>query len=247
MRWAHIKKYYSLGALLALMKDTNCNLELLMKEIDIETWERKEHFQFFSNSDLPFYNTCFNLSITGLKEISKELSISFNSILLYITIKSLVAIRNFRFRYENNKVIEYDKLIPSFAHINKGEELFRFITVGFDNDLRTFDKIVKDAIQNSRKYFDLDELKNGTNMVFISSLPWIPFTSIDHTMSLNKFDTIPRISWGKAYNQGEETILPYNIQVNHIFIDGLHVGKFYENLGKEISSILSFRPTKVST
>ena len=42
-----------------------------MKEIDIETWSRKEHFQFFQRSDLPFYNVNFNVDITGLKEYAQ--------------------------------------------------------------------------------------------------------------------------------------------------------------------------------
>jgi chloramphenicol O-acetyltransferase len=32
-------------------------------------------------------------------------------------------------------------------------------------------------------------------------------------------------------------LLPYNIQVNHLFIDGLHVGLFYENMLSEIENM----------
>lgn len=212
-------------------------MRYILKKIDINTWNRKDHFNFFLKSDLPFYNVCFNVDISKLKSKTKELNVSLNTLLIYISIKALMKVDNFMLRYENNKVIKYDELIPSFAHIKKGEELFRFITVKYNDNLLTFNKIVNDEINISTKYFDLDELKNHTNFVFISSLPWIPFTSIDHTLSLNKHDSIPRITWGKYQNNGDKVTLPYNIQVNHIFIDGLHVGRFYESLNEEINKI----------
>ena len=49
-------------------------------------------------------------------------------------------------------------------------------------------------------------------------------------MSLKKEDCIPRISWGKFAQADEKVLLPFNIQVNHIFIDGVHVGQYYEKL-----------------
>jgi chloramphenicol O-acetyltransferase type A len=208
-----------------------------MEEIDINNWNRKEHFEFFSHTDLPFYNTCFNLEIGNFKNRVKELKISLNTALMYVTVKSLLKVENFLLRYENGKVIKYDSLTPSFAHIKDGEELFRFITVEYNKDIYSFSETVKEEINKSTKYFDFEEIKNRTNFVFISSLPWIPFTSIDHTLSLNKFDSIPRITWGKYENNGQKIILPYNIQVNHIFIDGLHIGKFYESLNEEIHSL----------
>jgi chloramphenicol O-acetyltransferase type A len=205
-----------------------------MKEIDIENWDRKEHFMFFQKSDLPFYNTNFNIDITGLKETAKQAGISFNTTLMYVTMSAMLKIENFKYRYENGRVVEYDNFFPSFTHIKKGESLFRFITVEFNNDLKKFDTDVKQKISDSNTYFDMEELRNGTNFVFISSLPWIPFTGIDHTLSLNKYDTIPRVTWGKYFQNGERVLLPYNIQVNHLFIDGLHVGMFYENMLAEI-------------
>lgn len=208
-----------------------------MKEIDVEKWDRKEHFMFFQKSDLPFYNTNFNIDITGLKETTKEAEVSFNTALIYITMKAMLKIENFKYRYENGRVIEYENFFPSFTHIKKGESLFRFITVEFTGSLKEFDAAVKQKITDSTKYIDTEELKNGTNFVFISSLPWIPFTGIDHTMSLNKYDTIPRVTWGKYFQNGDRVLLPYNIQVNHLFIDGLHVGMFYENMLSEIESM----------
>lgn len=78
------------------------------------------------------------------------------------------------------------------------------------------------------KTIDLSLFHERDDFVFISSLPWIRFTGVDHTMSLKKEDAIPRISWGKFYAVKKRIQLPYIIQVNHIFVDGLHLGRFFE-------------------
>lgn len=209
-----------------------------MKEINLNEWDRKEHFSFFSKSDLPFYNVSFNVDITGLKEFSKREDISINNVIIYLTIRTLCQIKNFLYRMENGKVVEYESLDPSFACLKNGEELFRLITVEYIDNVWEFDKRVKQTILKSTSYFDLSMLMHRSNFVFISTLPWIPFTGIDHTLSLKKEDAIPRISWGKFVKDGEKVNLPYNIQVNHMFVDGFHVGKFYEKLNEEISEIL---------
>ena len=47
-----------------------------MEEIRMETWDRREHFEFFLRNDLPFYNVNFNADITGLREYAKGASVS---------------------------------------------------------------------------------------------------------------------------------------------------------------------------
>jgi len=209
-----------------------------MKEIDIENWERKEHYRFFSQSDLPFYNVSFNVDITGLPEYTKQHHLSFTNTVMYLTVRAMRQIRNFLYRIENGKVVEYNTLDPSFACLKDGEELFRFITVKYTDDPKEFDHNAKAAVRKSTKYFDIGPETERSNFVFISSLPWIPFTGISHTLSLNRDDAVPRVSWGKYFYSDKTLCMPYDVQVNHRFVDGLHVGKFYEKLHEEIRTMI---------
>jgi chloramphenicol O-acetyltransferase type A len=210
-----------------------------MKKIDIATWHRKEHFEFFRRADLPFYNVNLNLDITGLREFAKRHSVSLNTVLIYITVKSMNSVENFRYRLHNDTVILHDQLNPSFAHIKGNDDLFSMITVDYCEDLIEFSKRTKDAIDSSSTYFDLAKLGGRDDLIFISPLPWIPFTGVDHTLSLKKDDGIPRISWGKFFEQKRSMQLPFNVQVNHMFVDGIHVGKFIEKLNETIAATMN--------
>ena len=205
-----------------------------MKKIDISTWNRREHFAFFRKVDLPFYNVNTQVDITGLPELAKSKSISINSLLIFLTIQSMNQIDNFRYRIRDDSVYLHDAVHPSFTHLKKGEELFRIITMDFDNDLKRFDDKLKQAVEESTSYFDLSKAAGRDDLVFMSSLPWISFTGLDHTLSLDKDDAIPRVSWGRYVTTGEQTLLPFNIRVNHVVVDGLHVGLFFEEFARQI-------------
>lgn len=208
-----------------------------MEIVDLSRWSRREHFAFFRRADLPFYNVTVPVEVTGLREEAKTRGVALNTLFIYLTLRAANAVENLRYRLRGDTVVLHDRLHPSFAHLRRGEELFRFITVDFDDDLLAFDATVKAEIAASAAYFDLTKLQGRDDFIFISSLPWISFTAIDHTLGLAKDDAVPRVSWGKLFKQDGRSLLPYNIRVNHMFVDGLHVGRFFEALDREIAAI----------
>ena len=210
-----------------------------MKPIDLAQWKRRTHFEFFRRSDLPFYNVNTQVNVSGLKAFARAKGVSLNNTLMFVTIRALNAIENFRYRLHGETVVLHDGLHPSFAHIREGDDLFSLITLDFVDDLAAFDRAVREAIAGTTEYFNIEKLKLRDDFVFISPLPWFSFTGIDHTLSLKREDGIPRISWGKITEQDGRQRLPYNIQVNHMFVDGLHVGRFFEQLDREIAALTS--------
>lgn len=208
-----------------------------MKEIDLTSWKRRTHFEFFRRSDLPFYNVNTSVDISGLKEFAKKNSLSLNTVLMFVTIRAFNAVENFRYRVHGESVVLHDALHPSFAHIRDGDDLFSLITLDFVDDLPAFDTAVRAAIENTSEYFNIEKLKTRDDFVFISPLPWFSFTGIDHTLSLKRDDGIPRISWGKFSECDGKRLLPFNIQVNHMFVDGIHVGWFFEQLAREVADL----------
>ena len=109
-----------------------------MKEIEIDTWNRKEHFAFFKSMAYPTYNICFDLDVTRAREFSKGNRLSFNLVMIHVSTSSLNGIDNFKYRLRGEKVILHDSLTPSYADIQKGSDLFKMVTVPFDNEISSF-------------------------------------------------------------------------------------------------------------
>ena len=45
----------------------------------------------------------------------------------------------------------------------------------------------------------------------------------------------PRSNWGKYVTVNGRTTLPVTLTVHHTLADGLHISRFYENLGRELA------------
>lgn len=66
-------------------------------------------------------------------------------------------------------------------------------------------------------------------MFFITSVPWFSFTAFTHPYD-EKYGSIPILTIGKYFNEGDRTLLPVSVQVHHGLVDGIHVGRFYDRL-----------------
>jgi len=201
-----------------------------MIEIDMNSWDRREHFHFFRQMDYPLYNICYNMDITGLKEYAKAHELSLNHCLLYLATATASSIDNFCYRVHGDKVVRYKQLHPSFAAPSDKEGLFKYVTLDFDKDLKRFHATAREKVQNQKEFFPELSAMRRDDLIYFSAVPWIEFTALTHTINLNKDDGVPRISWGRFFKQQDKCLLPLNMQVNHIFVDGYHLGLFKEGM-----------------
>jgi len=210
-----------------------------MEYIDLNNWKRKGHFDFFHKMDYPQFNICMDIDISIFLKFIKDNKLSFYYSMIYATTSVSNQIEEFKYRIRDDKVIKHDRIHPSFTDMNDNEkdDLFKLVTVDFDDDIHRFVRISKEASNAQQDYFGLERLIGRDDLIYITCVPWISFTHISHTISLNKNDSVPRISWGKYYKQGDKVMLPFSIQVNHALIDGFHIGKFVDALQKFIDNI----------
>lgn len=201
-----------------------------MIEIDIDVWKRKEHFLFFHGMDYPQYNICFNLDITGLLKSMKHKRLPFNYTMMYLSTLSANEVEEFRYRIRNSKVILHEMLHPSFTYLDGKSEYFKFVTVDMKDSLKEFVEEVRYKSSRQETFFGLEELSGRDDLIFYTSIPWISFTHLSHTININKDDAIPRISWGKYFEDRDKVLLPYSVQANHAFVDGIHIARYKEKL-----------------
>ena len=116
----------------------------MKQQIDIKNWNRKEHYEFFSTFEEPFFGITTPIDCTIAFEKSKELNISFFIYYLHKTLIAINQIENFRYRIEDGNVFLYDE-IDSSATIMRADKTFGFSFMKFNADLTEFNKTV-DAV-----------------------------------------------------------------------------------------------------
>jgi len=201
-----------------------------MREIDLATWVRQEHYRFFMQMDFPQYNLCFELDVTGLREDCRERGSSFYYSLIFHSMAAANQTEAFRYRARGERVVLHDRLHPSFTDLDRDGELFRIVNVELPGTLGAF---VAQAAAKSRaqtRPFDFAGYEDRDDLVFFTSVPWIAFTQLTHTISLRREDSVPRLSWGRFREEAGRWVLPYSVQVHHAFVDAIHISRFKDRL-----------------
>lgn len=201
----------------------------MKKYIDIETWPRKQHFLFFKEMDYPHFNITANVDITTTFSYVKENNLSLFKTLVYLTTKAANNVTEFRYRLDNDKVVEYEMIHPSFTYLTQ-QEVFSFCTVDYLDDFKQFLIGVNNKIAELTGSVDMEDDPARNDRIFITSIPWVSFTSITHPFNLDSSDSVPRIGWGKYFNENDKIKLPLSVQAHHALMDGLHVGKYFNHL-----------------
>jgi chloramphenicol O-acetyltransferase type A len=202
-----------------------------MEYIDLETWKRKEHFNFFNRMDYPHFNICGNIDITHFLKVIKAEKVSFYYAMIYAATHAANEVINFRYRIREQQVVLHDKLHPSFTYLKAGEgDLFKIVRAEMQEDLFTFVNDAEERAKQQQEYFNVNNAVERDDLLYVTSVPWISFTNLTHTISLNKNDSVPRIAWGKYLTENNKVLLPLSVQVNHALVDGVHVGSYFSKL-----------------
>lgn len=200
------------------------------KIIDKSYWNRIEHFEHFSALDDPFFGITVSIDCTKTYKQAKENNISFSLLVLHRIITAAWKVEEFRYRIEGNDIVCYDSLVPE-ATVARADHTFSFATFEYDTNENVFIQKAKAEIERLQHTTGLN--KNGAfhpNAIHYSAVPWFTFTDMKHPTNMRSGDSIPKISTGKFFSEGEKLLLPVSITCHHGLMDGYHVGKFLELL-----------------
>lgn len=197
-----------------------------MRTIDLNTWNRKQHFDHFNNLFDPYFAVTIPVDVTRAYEFSKRQEFSFFAKYLYDCMKAINDIENMRYRIVKDQVVCYD-VIHASATIMRSNKTFGFSFVEFDNDLEIFAeniRVEKERIENST---DLYPPTNRVDCIHCSALPWLNFTGHKEPFANSK-DSVPKVAFSKAEKIDSAIKMNIAIGVNHALVDGYHVGLFVE-------------------
>lgn len=201
----------------------------MKQKLDIDNWNRKEHFLFFKQFDEPFFGVTVPIDCTKAYATAKERKTSFFSYYLYKTLAAVNHIECFKYRIEDNTVYRYD-LINSSATIGRADGTFGFSLIEYDPNYVVFEK---NATQEIARIQTTTGLFTRTfeyhNLIHFSAVPWLNFTSLSHARSYALPDSCPKISFGKMITAADGTkTMAMSIHVHHALIDGLQLGQFVD-------------------
>jgi len=146
--------------------------------------------------------------------------------IVYVISRAANAIPEFRYRIRAGDVIEHKIVHPSVT-ILVDEDLFSFCTMDYIVDFSEFAIRAVEMIAYVKEHPTLKNDPGQDNLLFMTALPWVSFTSFMHPMQLHPADSVPRFAWGKFFKEGESLKMPLSVQGHHAVMDGIHMARFY--------------------
>jgi chloramphenicol O-acetyltransferase type A len=148
-------------------------------------------------------------------------------------LKAANSIEEFRLRLRESRVWLHDEIhASSTILLEDGSLAFSF----FKNseDPAEFLLQAQDALRHQTEHPSLTEWDDRDDVLFITSLPWIEFTSFTNPQR-SALDSIPKIAFGKYVSEGGAWWMPISVEVHHALVDGIHVSRFLDSFQRNLS------------
>ena len=207
----------------------------MFKEVDISTWERRSTYEFFLDYEDPYFNIAANLDVTALYRFCKTNNVAFSLAILFVSLQSANEIREFRLRMLGEKVVEFDRIEATQTILND-DETFSFCYFEFKNDIVEFDRYGKLARDKYKMLKTFDVETDRVDLIYYSAIPWVSFTGFKHASRHNNRQTVPRMVFGKIFDEGEKKKMPFSVEVHHALVDGIHVGRLFNLFQTKLDS-----------
>lgn len=206
-----------------------------MKILDLENWNRKGHFEFFTQFEEPFFGITAPVEVATAYENAKATQTPFFIYYLHKILTAVNAIENFKYRIKDQQIIIHDRIDTS-ATIMREDKTFGFSHIEFHPDLEIFKKIASKEIARIQNTTGIITREYPGNIIHFSAIPWLNFTGLTHARSFTWPDSCPKISVGKIFEENSNQKMNVSVTVHHGLMDGYHVSLFFEELQKQLNS-----------
>lgn len=211
--------------------------------LDTSAWSRRRQLEFFQGYDRPFFNLCAPVEVTGLRELCRRSGHSFFLASHYLALRAANAVPEFRYRLRGDRVLVHPR-VHGGSTVLRDDETFTFAYFDYTDDFASFVEAAAPELERLKTGpAPFDPQDERDDLIHFSVIPWVAFTSFQHARRTNPEDSVPKIVFGKVYEdrvfdgddpEGRKVErMPVSVEVHHALMDGLHAGRFFSELEGE--------------
>lgn len=192
------------------------------------------------------YDMTVRMDVTNFVHYCRDNEQSFFVNFLYLALKELNAIPEFRMRVHNGEPYLYEQVDCSFTvandygyFVNRSTKYAPY-TEFYHNVLSIVEKAKTEKNTHPENY-DLA----WTDLLYFSCIPWVDFQSMTlpvittpYGSDDQTYNIVPCIGWGKYVDENGRYKLSMHMKISHAFVDGKPLADAFNNIQKALDELI---------
>jgi chloramphenicol O-acetyltransferase type A len=206
-----------------------------MKIVDIDRWNRKEHFEFFSQMASPYFGLTTEVDCTQAYDMAKRNGYSFFAYYYHKSMVAINTVEELKLRIIDGQVIQFDT-VHAGSTIGRPDGTFGFSFTHFSEDFETFNAGLQEEIKgvHATTGLRLSNERLGKDHVRHTTIPWNSFSAIVHPTDFNTAESVPKIAFGRFNLKDGRKYLPVSIEAHHGLADGIHIAQYLKEFQRQL-------------
>lgn len=207
--------------------------------IDLNNWERKEHFEYYRTKIRCGYSCTVQLDVTSFLKQVKDKQLRFYPAFIYCVSNIINNTKEFRMGVDKDGRPGYfDTSNPNMTIFHEDNKTFSDMWTEYYPE---FDKFYENTVNNMEKYKNAKGIKardnQPPNFFCISCVPWLSYTAYNTSVPGGEPNMFPIITFGKYTEKDRHYTMPFTINISHAAADGYHTSKFINDLQYLLNTI----------
>lgn len=207
------------------------------RKIDMETWPRREHFEYYRNTLQCSYSLTARIDVTNVLRYAREKEIRIYGCLIYAAAKTVNSMDSMRMMLplEGGAGV-WEVSHPSFTIFHKDDETFSDIWTEYMPEFKDFYENYERVMEEFGNYHGIKARKDQpANFFCVSCSPWLDYIGYS-TQAVGEPALFPIILFGKYTESEGRYHLPVTITISHAAADGYHTSMFFKKLQENLDS-----------
>ena len=212
------------------------------RNIPLDAWPRRAALAHFRAMAQPAFSITALVDVTGLRERAASHGATPWLAYHHAALEAANGIDAMRQSLtDGGRGVREFAVIHASTTVLRDDGSFGFLTLPREASLTAFAVRAKPNLarvrQASGDLFAADDpgdVREET-LVHMTALPWLAFTAFTHARGTG--DDRPKVAFGRFKEEGGRLLMPVAVDVHHALCDGVHVGRFFEQLQANLDAI----------
>ena len=155
-------------------------------KIDLDNWERKENYNWFTTKNNCTIVMTANIEITNLLKFVKEKKLRCYPVFSYMISNVVNHIKEFKIGFDADENLGYwDIIHPRYPIFHEEDKRISILWSKYDDN---FGKFYKNVINDINRYGEIRSMaakgRYPLNCFDVTSMPWVSFTSFNYDITV---------------------------------------------------------------